>query len=75
MKWLVIAVILIVLGRELNIYLCQYRQYTGVFSDVIPFPPSYRSSIGDWLQLTGLISAVYWANWFLFKRSKDVKFY
>jgi hypothetical protein len=33
MKWLIIGFALVILGRELNVNYCQYRQFAGLFTD------------------------------------------
>jgi hypothetical protein len=61
MRWLIIAAVLILVGRQLNLAYCHYcQQYAGPLTDVIPFPPGWRSSIGDWMQLGGLATGVYY---------------
>jgi hypothetical protein len=66
--WLGLGTSLLLLGRQLNLEYCQYRQLSGIFTDIIPFPPGYLSSVGDFLQLGGYCLALYWSVWFLFKR-------
>jgi hypothetical protein len=66
MKWLIIGFALVILGRELNVNYCQYRQFAGLFTDNYVVG-NYVFSFGDFLQILGFVSVTWFCNQFLLK--------